>query len=75
MVQTVSGKVDETYGPICLVSMFSSLIIVFKLSNKVHFLQFCGDLSKKLKSVKAIRYMDLKVLITLFEKVIWVIGL
>ena len=28
--------------------------MVLKLSKKVHFLQFCADLGKKLKSVKAI---------------------
>ena len=28
--------------------------MVFKLSKKVHFLQFCADLSKKSKSIKAI---------------------
>ena len=39
---------------ICLVSMFPSWVMVFKLSKKVHFLQFCADLSKKPKSIKAI---------------------
>ena len=29
-------------------------VIVLKLSKKVHFLQFCADLSQKPKSVKAI---------------------
>ena len=28
--------------------------MVLKLSKKVHFLQFCADLSKKSKSIKAI---------------------
>ena len=32
------------------------IVIVFKLSKKIHFLQFCPDLSKKSKSVKAISY-------------------
>ena len=39
---------------ICLVSMFSSWIMVLKLPKKVKFLQFCADLSKKSKSIKAI---------------------
>ena len=39
---------------ICLVSMFPSWIMVLKFSKKVHFLQFCADLSKKSKSNKAI---------------------
>ena len=34
--------------------MFPSRVMVFRLSNKVHFLQFYADLSKKSKSVKAI---------------------
>ena len=55
MLQTVrTGKIDEKNGTIFLVSMFSSWVIVLKLSKKVHFLQFCADLSKKSKSVKAI---------------------
>ena len=47
-------KVDEKSGVICLLSMFFSWVMVSKLSKKVHFLQFCADLSKKSKSVKAI---------------------
>ena len=55
MLQTVRAeKVDEKNGVICLVSMFPSWVMVLKLSKKVHFLQFCADLSKKSKSVKAI---------------------
>ena len=34
-------------GVICLVCMFSSWVMVLKLSKNVHFLQFCADLSKK----------------------------
>ena len=47
-------KTDEENGVICLVSMFASWVMVLKLSKKVHFLQFCADLSKKSKSVKII---------------------
>ena len=55
MLQTVRAeKVDEKNGVICLVSMFPSWVMVLKLSKKVHFLQFCADLSKKSKSIKAI---------------------
>ena len=31
-----------------------SFVMVLELSKKVHFLQFCADLSKKLQSLKAI---------------------
>ena len=41
-------------GIICLVSMFSSWVMVLKLSKKVHFLQFCADLSKRSRSVRTI---------------------
>ena len=55
MFQTVRAeKVDEKSGFICPVSMFPSWVIVIKLSKKVHFLQFCADLSKKSNSIKAI---------------------
>ena len=41
-------------GVICLVSMFPSWVMVPKLSKKVNFLQFCAELSKKCRSIKAI---------------------
>ena len=47
-------KVDEENGIICPVSMFRSWVKVLKLSKKVHFLQFCDDLSKKSKFAKII---------------------
>ena len=49
-----SEKVDEKNGVISLVSMFPPWYLVLKLSKKVHFLQFCADLSKKSKNIKAI---------------------
>ena len=55
MLQTIRvEKVDEKIGVICLVSVFPTWFMVCKLSKKVHFLQFCADLSKKSKSVEAI---------------------
>ena len=36
------------------VSMFSSWVVVCKLSKKVQFLQFCAEVSKKPKSVETI---------------------
>ena len=49
-------KVDEQNGVICLVSFFPPELwsVNCKLSKKVHFLQFCADLSTKSKFVKAI---------------------
>ena len=55
MLQTVKAeKVDEKNWVICLVFMFPSWVMVLKWSKKVHFLQFCADLKKKSKSIKAI---------------------
>ena len=55
VLQTVRAeKVDVENVVICLVSIFLSWAMVLKLSKKVYFLQFCDDLSKKSKSIKAI---------------------
>ena len=56
MLKTVRAqKVSEKKnGIICLVSMFHSWVIVLKLFEKVHLLQFKAYLSKKCKSVKAV---------------------
>ena len=72
ILQTVrSEKVDEKNGVICLVSMFPSWVMVLKLSKKVHFLQFCADLSEKSKFIKAIfTYIHLKGLVTHFQKMV-----
>ena len=56
---------------ICLVAMFPELWSLI-YPKKMYFLQFCADLSKKLKPVQPI-YI-LKVLTTLFQKMIWFIG-
>ena len=40
-------KVDEKNGVICVVFMFPSWVMILELSKKVHFFQFCADLSKK----------------------------
>ena len=56
MNQTVRAEsVDEKKGAICIVSMFPFwLIWSLNYQKKVHFLQFCVDLSVKCKSVKEI---------------------
>ena len=61
-------------GVICLVSMISSCFMVLKLSKKVHFLQFCADFRQKPKSVKAIYIYGSEVLITVYQKMIWFVG-
>ena len=55
MLQTVlEEKADEKNRVTCLVFMFSSWVMVRKLSKKVQFLKLCADLSKTSKSIKAI---------------------
>ena len=55
MLQTVRAeKLDKKIVVIGLISMFPTWVMVCKLSKKVHFLQFCADLSEKSKSVEAI---------------------
>ena len=50
----IAEKVDKKMGSIYLVSVFPFWVMVLKLSKKVDFLQFCADLCKKSKSIKAI---------------------
>ena len=59
---------------ICLVFKFSFWVMALNLSRKVNFLPFCADFSTKRKCVKAIYIFHLKVLTTLFQKMIWFIG-
>ena len=47
--------------------------MVFKMSKKGHFLQFCAELSKKPK-LKQYTYMHVKVFITLLQKMVQFIG-
>ena len=55
MLQTIRAeKVDQKNVVICLVPMFPFWVKVRKLAKKVHFLQFCANLSKKSKSANAI---------------------
>ena len=55
MLQTIRvDQIDEKDGVICLFSVFPFWVMVLKLSKKVHFLQFCADLSKWSEGSKAI---------------------
>ena len=60
---------------ICLIFMFPSWFMVLILSKKVYFLQFCGDLSKKYKFIKAIYIYVLKDLVTHFQKMVLLVML
>ena len=55
MLHTVRvEKADGKNGVIWLSSMFPFWVVVLKLSKKLHFLQFCADLSTISESVTAI---------------------
>ena len=69
MLQIVRAeKVHEKTEVICLASMFPSWVMVLELSKKVHFLQFYVAPSKKPKPKR-----NLKVIITLYQKMIFII--
>ena len=75
MLQTVRGdKVDEKNRIICLVSMFPSWLW-FLIVEKSVFLQFCTDPERNLILLQQFTYTHLKVLITVFQKMIWFIGI
>ena len=57
MLQAVTAEKVDKIGVTFLVSMLLSWVMVLKLSEKVHFLQFCADFSQKPKCDKAI-YID-----------------
>ena len=75
MLQKVRAeKVDEENRVICLVSMFPSWVMVRKFSKKVHFHNFVLTLARNLNLLKQFIYIHLKVLITLFQKMVKFIG-
>ena len=75
MLKTVRAeKVDEKNGVIALVSMLPCQVLVLKLSKKLSFLQSVLTSARNLSLLKQFTYMYLKVLITLFQKIIWFIG-
>ena len=62
-------KVDAKNGSFVQFPCFLSVLIL-ALSKYVHSLLFRADLNKKSKSIKAIHIMDLKSLITHFQKMV-----
>ena len=48
--------------------------MVRKFSKKVHFYNFVQTSARNLSLLKQFTYMHLKVLITLFQKMVWFIG-
>ena len=68
-------KEDEKNWVITFGFISPALFMVLKLSKMVSYLQFFADTSKKTKGVIAIYYMHLKVLVSLFQKMVLVIML
>ena len=64
------GKSRSRIRVICLVFMFSSWVMVLKLSKKWHFLKFCADFSKESMSIKQFAYIHLEGLVTHFQKMV-----
>ena len=67
-------NMDEKNGVICLVSMFISWVMVLKLSRKGIFCNFVLISAKTLSLWRQFAYMHLKVLIALFQKMIYFLG-
>ena len=74
MLQTVRGEKVDKNGVICLVSMLPSWVMVLKLSKKCIFCNFVLTSARNLSVLKQFTYMDLKVFITVFQKMIWFRG-
>ena len=75
MLQTVRAeKVEEKNGVICLVFMFPSWAMVCKLSKKCIFYNFVLTSARNLSLLKQCTYVHLKVLLPLFQKIVWFIG-
>ena len=76
MLETVRGeKVVEKNVVICLVSMFSSWLMVLKLSKKCIFCNFVLTLSGNSSLLKQFTYIHLKVLVMHFQKMVLLIML
>ena len=63
-------KVDEKNGIICLVSMFPCWTMVLKLSKKCSFWNSALTAARNLSLLKQFTYMQLKGLITHFQKMV-----
>ena len=75
MLQTVRAeKVDEKHGVICLVPCFLSKLWSLHCPKKYIFCNFVLTSARNLSLLKRFPYMHVKVLITLFQKMIWFIG-
>ena len=75
MLQTVrADKVHEKNRVISLVSMFASWVLVRKLSKKKKiFYNFVLTSARTRSQLMRVTYMHVKVLITLFQKIVWFI--
>ena len=75
VLQTVRAEKSRWKNEaICLTSMFPSKGVVLNCPKKFIFCNFVLFSAKNLSLLKQLVYMHLKVLITLFLKMIWFIG-
>ena len=63
-------KVDEKNGVVCVVFIFPSWVMIFKLSRKVRFFKFVLNSAKKPKMLKQFTYKHLEGLVTHFLKLL-----
>ena len=75
MLLTVrANKVDEKTWVICLVSTLPPWVMILQLSKKCSFCKFAPTSAWNLSPLEQSTYIYLKVLITLFQKMTWLIG-
>ena len=74
MLQTVRAEKVDKNGVICLVSVLPSWVMVLKLSKKCIFCNFVLTSARNLSVLKQFTYMDLKVFITVFQKMTCLLG-
>ena len=75
MLQTVRAEnLHEKMGSFVWFPCFLSKLMVLKLSKKCIFCNFVQTSPRNLNLLKQFTYMHVKVLITLFQKMVWFIG-
>ena len=75
MLQTVRAeKVDEKMGSFVSFPSFFLELWTLNCPKKCIFCNFVLTSARNLNLLKQFTYMDLKVLITVFQKMIWFIG-
>ena len=67
-------KIDEKNGVHCLVIMFTSIVLIFKLSEITDFLYFMVITVKSLSQFKQYMRVHMEEIIDLLQEMEWLIG-